>query len=223
MSKPSRRRPLDRRAAAREQDQLRQRAAILAAARQVFGEIGYDAATLRDVIRRTSLPASTVQQLFPDQESIFRTLVDDSARRLRARVRAARDRATSLEEFVGGSNRAFFAFVAEDRVTFDLLRRDPATIRRLLEEPTLGASVTELREDLEAVAARGDLPGVDVDYLAAAIVGVAVEVALRMVERQPADVEGASAFVTALFLGGLEHLRAPAQPRRQAKQPSRRR
>jgi AcrR family transcriptional regulator len=223
MSKPSRGRPLDRRAAAREQDQLRQRAAILAAARQVFGEIGYDAATLRDVIRRTSLPASTVQQLFPDKESIFRTLVDDSARRLRARVRAARDRATSLEEFVGGSNRAFFAFVAEDRVSFDLLRRDPATIRRLLEEPTLGASVTELREDLDAVAARGDLPGVDLDYLAAAIAGVAVEVALRMVERQPADVEGASAFVTALFLGGIDRLRESAQPRRQAKPPSRRR
>src|SRR5215813_11916492 len=130
----------DRRAHARQH----RRAEILGAARRVLTEVGYDAATLRDIIRRTSLRAGTVHELFPDKESIFRTLVEDSARRLRARVRAARDRATSLEEFVSGPYRAFFTFAAEDRVTFDLLRRDPATIRRLLEEPALGASVTEL-------------------------------------------------------------------------------
>jgi len=154
-----------------------------------------------------------VQQLFPDKAAIFRTLVEDSARRLRARVRAARDRATSLEDFVSGPYRAFFTFAAEDRVTFDLLRRDPATIRRLLEEPALGASVTELHEDLEAAVVRGDVPPVDIDYLTAAMAGVAVEVALRMVERQPPDVDGATAFVTRLFLGGFERLRESPRPR----------
>ncbi len=182
---------------------VQHRAAILGVARQVFGEMGYERATLRDVIRRGSVPAGTVQQLFPDKDAIVRTLVEDSARRLRARVRGARDRATSLEEFVSGPYRAFFTFVAEDRVAFDLLRRDPATIRALLEEPALGASVTELREDLEAAVARGDVPSVDLDYLAAAMAGVAVEVALRMVERRPADVEGATMFVSRLLLGGL--------------------
>jgi AcrR family transcriptional regulator len=194
--------------------QAQQRAAILGAARALFGELGYDSATLRDVIRRASVPAGTVQRLFPDKEAILHTLVEDSARRLRARVRAARDRATSLEEFVAQPYRAFFTFAAEDRVTFDLLRRDPAIIRALLEEPVLGASVTELREDLEAAIARGDVPPVDLDYLTAAMAGVAVEVALRMVERQPADVEGATAFVTRLFLGGLAGLHDAPRPRR---------
>ena len=198
----------------RTQAQGQQRAAILGIARQLFSEMGYDGATLHDVIRRASLPASTVRQLFPDKEAILQALVEDSARRLRARVRAARDRATSLEEFVAGPYRAFFTFAAEDRMTFDLLRRAPGTIRALLEEPTLGASVTELREDLETAVARGDVPRVDLDYLAAAMAGVAVEVALRMVERQPADVEGATTFVTRLFLGGLTGLRDSPPPRR---------
>jgi AcrR family transcriptional regulator len=176
--------------------------------------MGYEAATLRDVIRRAGLPASTVQRLFPDKESLFRRLVDDGARRLRARVRAARDRATSVEEFVGDAYRAFFAFVVEDRVAFELLRREPATIRAWLEEPTLGASIAELREDLETAMERGDVPAVDLDYLTAAMAGVAVEVAMRMVERQPPDVEGAASFVTRLFLGGLDRLRETAGPRR---------
>ena len=82
----------DRHAHARQH----QRAEILGAARRVLAEMGYDAATLRDIIRRTSLRAATVHELFPDKESILRTLVEDTSRRLRARVRAARDRATSL-------------------------------------------------------------------------------------------------------------------------------
>ena len=200
----------DRRAHARQH----QRAEILGAARRVLTEVGYDAATLRDIIRRTSLRAGTVHELFPDKESIFRTLVEDSARRLRTRVRAARDRATSLEGFVGDAYRAFFSFLAEDRVTFELLRREPATIRALLQEPTLMASIAELHEDLEAAMARGQLPRVDLEYLTAAMAGVAVEVALRMVEREPVDVEGAAAFVTQLFLGGLDRLHAAPNPRR---------
>jgi AcrR family transcriptional regulator len=200
----------DRRAHARQQ----QRAEILGAARRVLAEMGYDAATLRDIIRRTSLRAATVHELFPDKESILHTLVEDTSRRLRARVRAARDRATSLEGFVGDAYLAFFGFLAEDRVAIELLRREPATIRALLQEPTLMASVVELREDLEAAVARGHLPHVDLEYLAAAMAGVAVEVALRMVERDPIDVQGAATFVTQLFLGGLDRLQAAPRSRR---------
>jgi len=203
----------DRRAHARQH----QRAEILGAARRVLAEIGYDAATLRDIIRRTSLRAATVHELFPDKESILRTLVEDTSRRLRARVRAARDRATSLERFVGDAYLAFFSFLAEDRVALELLRREPATIRALLQEPTLMASVIELREDLEAAVARGHLPRVDLEYLAAAMAGVAVEVALRMVERDPIDVQGAATFVTQLFLGGLERLQSAPRSRRVAR------
>ena len=203
----------DRRAHARQQ----QRAEILGAARRVLAEMGYDAATLRDIIRRTSLRAATVHELFPDKESILRTLVEDTSRRLRTRVRAARDRATTLEGFVGDAYLAFFSFLAEDRVALELLRREPATIRALLQEPTLMASVIELREDLEAAVARGHLPRVDLEYLAAAMAGVAVEVALRMVERDPIDVQGAATFVTQLFLGGLERLQSAPRSRRVAR------
>jgi hypothetical protein len=47
--------------------------------------------------------------------------------------------------------------------------------------------------------------------------GVAVEVALRMVERDPIDVQGAATFVTQLFLGGLDRLQAAPRSRRVAR------
>ena len=135
MTRPLRPHPVEHRTQARSAQASSARRSSAPPA-QLFGELGYDGATLRDVIRRASVPAGTVQRLFPDKEAILHTLVEDSARRLRARVRAARDRATSLEEFVAQPYRAFFTFAAEDRVAFDLLRRDPAIIRALLEEPS---------------------------------------------------------------------------------------
>jgi hypothetical protein len=43
----------------------------------------------------------------------------------------------------------------------------------------------------------------DTDYVAAAMVGVGVEVAMRMLEREPVDPEGAATFATGLFVRGL--------------------
>src|SRR4029450_11100642 len=88
---------------------------------------------LRDFIRRASVPAGTVQRLFPDKEAILHTLVEDSARRLRARVRAARDRATSLEEFVARQYRSLFAGAAPRRVSGGVRRGTvpcPVRVRR---------------------------------------------------------------------------------------------
>ena len=66
----------------------------------------------------------------------------------------------------------------------------------------LPAGVAELREDLEAAIARGELPPVDVDYCAHAMVAVAIELGHRLVLRTPPDVDGATAFATALFTQG---------------------
>jgi hypothetical protein len=42
--------------------------------------------------------------------------------------------------------------------------------------------------------------------MAAAMVGAGIEVGLRMVERDPPDVERAVAFVTNVFLGAFERI-----------------
>ena len=41
--------------------------------------------------------------------------------------------------------------------------------------------------------------------------GAAVELGVRMTERDPPDVEGAARFATELFLGGIERLTRPAE------------
>ena len=195
----------------REQTKATNRAAILEAARQVFSELGYDAATVRDVIRRTDLASGTFYNYFPDKESVLRALMDDSWGEMRTRVAEARGRAGDVEEFVGDAYRAYFAFIVEDRLTFDLIRRNAGTIRALFDEPVLGAARDDLRADLEQAIARGEMPPLDAEYMTAAMAGVALEVGIRMIERDPPDVDGAAEFATAVFLGGIERLGSAAR------------
>jgi AcrR family transcriptional regulator len=187
----------------REQTKAANRAAILSAARAVFAELGYGAASVRDVVRATDLASGTFYNYFPDKESVLRALMDETAARARARLRAARASASTLEDFVSAGFRAYFEFLAEDRLTFELLRRNAGTIRTLFDEPALGAGTDELRADLETAIAAGVVPAHDADLMARAMVGAGLEVGMRMVERDPPDVEGAVRFVTRLFVAGL--------------------
>jgi AcrR family transcriptional regulator len=190
----------------RERTKAANRAAILAAARSVFAEAGYDAASVRDIVRRTELASGTFYNYFPDKASIFRALVDEVAQEARRRVRAARRAAGSREEFVEGPYRAFFEFIVEDPDRFAFVRRNLDTVRTRLGEAVLPAGTDELAQDLRAAVAAGHLPPVDVDYCAHAMTAVALELGARLAERRPPDVEGATRFASALFLGALDRL-----------------
>jgi len=191
----------------RERTKAANRAAILRAAREVFSDIGYGAASVRDVVRRTDLASGTFYNYFPDKESVLRALVDEIAVGARARVRTARAEATTLEAFVADGFRAYFAFLARDPQTVSLMRRNAGTIRTLFDEPALGAGIVELREDLDTGVAAGLLPAHDTGLMAAAMVGAAIEVGLEMVAREPIDVDAAAAVVTSVFVGAFLHMR----------------
>jgi AcrR family transcriptional regulator len=187
----------------REATKAANRTAILDAAREVFAELGYGAATVRDIVRRTDLATGTFYNYFPDKESVLRAILGETAVEVRRRLRAARTTATTLEEFVGEGLLAYFSFLVEDRSSFDLMRRNAGTIRAMFDEPVMAGGLDELVDDLRAAVERGTLPPLDIDYAAAAMFGAGFEVGVRMLERDPPDVEGATAFVTGLFLGGL--------------------
>lgn len=196
----------DQRAGKRERTKAANRQAILDAATDVFGELGYGAATVRDIVRRTDLATGTFYNYFPDKESVLRALLEEVATEVRARVRRARLSGSSAEGFIAGGFRAYYEFLAEDRRLFEVLRRNAGTIRALFDEPVLGAGTDELADDIRAGIAAGHLPDVDAEWLAGAMIGAGFEVGVRMLEREPLDVDAAVEFVSALFVGGLGEL-----------------
>ena len=190
----------------REQTKAANRAAILAAAQGVFAEHGYGAASVRDIIRRTDLASGTFYNYFPDKDAIFAALIAQTGEEARRRVRAARRSAGTAGEFVEGGYRAFFEFIVEDPERFAFMRRNLDTMASRFGHLTLPAGTEELAEDLRTAIEAGHLPPVDVEYCAHAMVAVGLELGARLADRDPPDVEGATRFATALFLGALERL-----------------
>lgn len=169
----------------------------------MFAELGYGAATVRDIVRRTDLATGTFYNYFPDKEAVFRALFEERAEQTRAVVREARRRARDLDEFVREGYRAYYTFLASDPLTFAIMRRNAGTIRALFDTPALGAGFEELEADLRMGIDAGIVPHHDTRYMAAAMVGAGFEIAIRMLEADPPDVDGAVDFAAALFLGGL--------------------
>ena len=183
----------------REATKAANRAAIIAAARAVFADIGFGAASVRDIIRRTDLATGTFYNYFPDKESVLREILDDATGEIRLRVRAARRGATSVEDFVADGYRAYLEYLASDRETLELMSRNAGTIRAMFDEPAVGAGVEELRADLERGVADGMLAPHDSELLAAAMVGAGVEVGARLVDREPLDIEVPVELLTRVF------------------------
>ena len=190
----------------REETKASNRQAIIDAARQVFAELGYGATTVRDIIRATELASGTFYNYFKSKEEVFQALQDETALRVRPRLRAERIRARNFEEFISGSFRTFFDFVKNDHTTFATMRRNPDMQRVRIDTPEVIAGFDELRADLELAIDNGVVPATDADLLMASIVGVAFEIANHMLSRDDLSVDDAAKFATALFLGGVQAL-----------------
>src|SRR5262245_43947576 len=94
----------------RERAKAANREAILQAAKRVFAQIGYGAATVRDIIRATDLASGTFYNYFRSKEEVFEALADDSALRFRPILHAAHDASTDFQDFVRRSILGYFEF-----------------------------------------------------------------------------------------------------------------
>src|SRR3954470_13528223 len=153
----------------RELTKAQNRETILAAARTVFAQLGFAAATVRDIIRATPLASGTFYNYFKSKEEVYQALRDEVALAVRPRLSQARAGAQSAEAFLSQSFGAFFAFVAERGES----TAGPARVS--MESTEVLAGFPELRADIEAAQARGLLPPADAASRSAALVGVAFE------------------------------------------------
>jgi AcrR family transcriptional regulator len=184
----------------------RNRAAIVAAARESFCDVGYGASTVRDIMRRTDLASGTFYNYYTDKASVLRDLIDEFSARIRHRVHTTRMEARSLEELLRSAFRACFEQYAEDRFMTTLLARNAGEVRELTSTSVLEPAIAELADDLRAKAAEIALPDVDVDRVSRAAVALATELGFDMIQQRPIDVDGTTEFVTQLMLGGVQRL-----------------
>ncbi|MCA6230393.1 MAG: TetR/AcrR family transcriptional regulator [Phenylobacterium sp.] len=196
----------------REITKAQNRQAILDAAREVFGEVGFETVTVRDIIRRTGLASGTFYNYFRSKEEVAAALSRDGARRFSPVLKAQRERARTWEEFVRGALSAYYGFLASEHDNW--MARRPvgeAGLTVMGETPEMSAVFEEVRRSIIDEAERGGARGVDADYLAAACIGLAREVGRKMLARRPIDPATATDFAVALSLRGTAGLAEAAR------------
>src|SRR6476661_3246079 len=151
----------------REKNKAENRAALLKAARTVFVEMGYGAAGVRDIVRRTDLASGTFYNYFKDKAEIFEAVVREMTVELVRRHRGGRARARTAEEFFRAHASTYITFVVNDPEILAFGRNNVTPIRALMEKPDIQTMSRQLIEDMTAAIERGVLPNVDVPYLAA--------------------------------------------------------
>lgn len=197
----------------RAQNRIRNRKAILDAARECFRERGYDNSTIRDIVRRTGLAAGTFYNYFASKQDIFAALLTDFLTGLNDNLTGYRREADTTQDFIHYAYLALYSATARDPIVYELAHHNDRALRELFGSDILGLAMLSLEEDVRDAMDRGLLPEIDHEYLCAAFFGVAYETSLTVAKRahrkpETADAEALAAtrFSTALFLGGLPQL-----------------
>ena len=91
--------------------------AILDAARELIGEQGTDAISMRTIARRAGAPISSVYQYFPDKNALLRRLMELYLEQFRAILLADYEGLNSLEEVLAAMPRSvdrYFQFFLDE-------------------------------------------------------------------------------------------------------------
>lgn len=200
---------VDARGGKRARSKAANREAILCAARAVFARIGYDATTVRDIIRETSLAAGTFYNYFKSKEEVFEAIAADSTLRFRDVLKSVRSETRSFEDYVRAGYSAYFSFLHQENIEA-IDGGDPhvALIGVRVDTPEMQAVFEEIRSDLELAILRGDDLRIDTEYLTASAIGIAREVGDHMLQRRPINVKQATEFASAMLLGGVHAMLA---------------
>ena len=194
----------------RDQRKAENREKIMAAARKVFAEKGYAAATVRDIVRETDLASGTFYNYFDDKEAAFRAVFEEFALTASSQAGAERRRVElSVEDRIYNGYLAFFELVVADPEVFEIIRRNADAIAMLGAEDLFSAPVNELLEDMRQWVADGELPPGVLEwlpYVARSLAGGALQVAAEMADQGMSDADALARFSCRLMLNGLRGL-----------------
>jgi len=198
----------------REHRRSNTRQRILDAARKVFFELGFDACTVRDIIRASELAAGTFYNYFSTKEEVLRELVGEEIGGLSERVQESRRRANGPHAFVAGAFREVFAAVVAKPEIYRIMLRNESAVRDLFANSAATDSIGALRNDLRQAIDHGILPDMNTDWLAESLFGTAYALGRRLLEdsADAAQAEAAAEFAARLFLGGMQAF-SDARPR----------
>ncbi|MHB8878547.1 MAG: TetR/AcrR family transcriptional regulator [Myxococcaceae bacterium] len=107
------------------------RAKILAASDELFGSLGFDATTTRDIAERSGVNKALIHYHFGSKDELLVALLDDYYARLTTALLAAMGRKTRLEDQALDVLDAYADFLAANRTFCSIVQREVASGRHV--------------------------------------------------------------------------------------------
>lgn len=173
---------------------------FIAAGRQVFATIGYDAASARDIVKKSGLAQGSFYNYFSDKRAVFETVLAQIIEPLIPLLKAVRQEATSPRGFLFNAFDACYVLPLNEPETAAIISRNQAIFRELF---YISGGQHQIREDLRADLERGQATGsfgsFDSGLMADAMISLGLDLVIQTAN-DPVDGQARVDFLVALFL-----------------------
>src|SRR2546427_2081198 len=191
-----------------ERRRERTRLELLAAATRVLAEKGLDRTKVTDIAAAADVGVGTFYLHFPDKETLFDAVVEETVRRLKATVDAARAKERGPLDQMLASNAAFFRFALENREVFKIVFGHAAAYNDLIRRAQ-ALFIADLERTVREGIASGAFVPLPPAVVAQAVVDMATQVISWWTEHESVPIETLIETTSTLALGGI--VPAPAK------------
>lgn len=184
--------------------------------KEVFAELGYDAASVEEIAARARVSKPIVYEHFGGKEGLYAVVVDRETARLLEMITSRLGPDIGARDQVHASAMAFLDYIEEDPAGFRVLIRDsPSGFSGGGMAGLLSDVAAKAEEVLAGFFAESGLDQSNAMIYAQALVGMVVRVGAWWAEERTPDKETVAEHLTALAYVGLSRLpRDPLKVRR---------
>ena len=191
----------------REKNKIANRRAILDAGLGVFSSIGYEQATITDIVKASGLSVGTFYNYYGDKDSVFRELVDEFVVHVQHALAGARERATSMESFISDAYHAFSTLIFQNTAMRALILNNSQAFRRFVfGSEKIDAIFSEMENDMNKAIEAGMMPPFPVRLMVTAMIGAGAEVFAFEGDVSGATPDEKAEFLTNIFVSGIKGL-----------------
>ena len=191
-----------------ERRKARTRDDLIAAATRVLAEKGLHGTKIADIAAAADVGVGTFYLHFPDKEALFDAVVEDTVRRLKSTVDAARANARTPTDEMHAANTAFFRFAHDNREVFKIVFGHAAAYEDLIRRAQ-ALFIADIERTVRDGIASGVFAPLPPALVAQAVVGMATQVIAWWTEHEAVPIETVIETTTTLALRGI----APGAPK----------
>lgn len=183
------------------------RTQLISVAKDIFAEVGYEAATIEEIAHRAGVSKPVVYQHFGGKEGIYAVVVDREVNALLTRITSNLDGIGRARGLIQGSALAFLQYLEEDPAGFKVLLRDtPASVNQGQFGGLLDDVADKAAEALVTfLTASGRDPAL-APLFAQALVGCIAQVGTWWDQNRTFTKEQVADFITTMVFTGLANI-----------------